>query len=330
MKHKVCIAAILSGFASIASAQVGSSVTIYGVLDSGLAVTGGDPKGSTTKVASGVSQSSRLGFKGSEDLGNGLSVRYVLESGILVDTGASDQNGTLFGREASVSLVSNKFGAIGLGRQYTPIYKTLTVVDPYGNNYGGAAGRLMKAETGGTRMDNSVTYTTPTVAGFDAKLAYGFGEVAGDSEKLRQIGGVVGYQNGPLVLRVAHHQTNNASATDRAKTTLWMAKYDFGFASGSVGYGVNKGLKDVDNRDLLLGVSVPLGQHKLMASYIRKDDRSSLSNYDANEVSVAYNYQLSKRTALYAAYARLSNTNFTTTKFGTGPREFDLGLRHTF
>jgi predicted porin len=328
MRLNITIAAILAAFAGVASAQ--SQVAIYGILDSGLALSSGGPGGRVSQVESGISQSSRFGFKGSEELGGGWTVRFVLEAALGLDTGGTDKENLLFGREAWVSLDSKQWGSVALGRQYTPIYKTLIAVDPFANNYGGAAGRLMKAETGGTRTPNTVTYATPTIAGLDAKLSYTAGEVAGDTEKSRQLGASIGYQAGKLALRVAHHQVNNASATDRSDSTLYMAKYDFGIATGSIGYGVNEGMKGAEDRDLLLGVIVPLGKHKVMASYIRKDDRSTKTDFDANEVSVAYNYSLSKRTILYTAFARMSNSKFATTKFGTGPREFDLGLRHSF
>jgi predicted porin len=328
MKLRVTSGAVLAVFAGVASAQ--SQINIYGVLDAGLAIGSGGPNGRTTEVTSGLSQSSRFGFKGSEDLGNGLAVRFVLEGALAVDTGATDKDNLLFGREAWVGLDSKQWGSVALGRQYTPIYRTLLAVDPFGNNYGGTSGRLMKGETGGTRTANTVTYGTPTFAGFDATLAYAAGEVAGDTAKSRQLGASVGYQAGKLTLRVAHHQIHNATATDRSDSTLYMAKYDFGVVTGSIGYGVNDGMKGAKDRDLLLGVTVPLGQHKVIASYIRKDDRCASTDFDVNQVSVAYNYSLSKRTMAYAAYTLMSNTNFATTKFGTGPREFDLGLRHSF
>ncbi|TFW35644.1 porin [Massilia horti] len=328
MSKKVSIAAILAGVAGIASAQ--TNVTVYGILDTGLAVSNGGPNGQQVSVANGVSTNSRLGFKGTEKLNNDLSVNFVLEAAIAVDTGGTDKDNLLFGRESWVGLQSKKLGMIAIGRQYTPIYKTLTALDPFANNFGGAAGRLMKAETGGTRASNTVTYSSPVMGGFDTKLFYAAGEQPGDTAKARQLAASVGYESGRLALRVAHHQTNNATATDSSGTTLYMAKYDFGVAIGSIGYGVSHGMKTTDERDLLLGVTVPLGPHKFMANYIRKNDRATSTDFDANQVAMAYAYSLSKRTALYAAYARLDNIRFTTTKFGTGPREFDMGIRHSF
>jgi predicted porin len=329
MNHKVCIAALLAGFAGAAAAQT-SSLTIYGIVDAGIAVSSGGPGGRVVSVANGMSTNSRFGLKGGEKLSSDTAVRFVLEGAIAVDTGGTDKDNLLFGREAWVGLDSKRFGSVAVGRQYTPIYKTLTQVDPFANNFGGAAGRLMKAETGGVRTSNALTYTTPAMKGFDAVVSYTAGEVAGDSEKNRQMGAAIGYKRGPLTLRVAHQQIDNATATDESDATLYMAKYDFGFAVGSIGYGVSKGMKTTDERDLLLGVTVPFGKHKVMANYIRKDDRAAADMFDAEQVALAYMYSLSKRTALYAAYSRLSNTRFTTTKFGTGPREIDIGIRHSF
>lgn len=305
-----------------------SNVTVYGIVDTGIVVGRGGPKGSEMKLESGVSNGSRLGLRGSEALGNGMSGIFTLESGILNDTGALDQGGLLFGRQAFVGLESRQ-GTLTMGRQYTPIYSALLIADPFGNNFGGASGQLMANEKAGVRMNNTLMYSSPSVNGFNGQLAYGFGEVAGDSAKSRQIGAAVGYANGPLTVRIAHNRTNNATATDASRNALVVGKFDFGTAVASAGYGINKGIGAVDSRDILLGVTVPFGADAVMASYIRKDDHSSLKT-DGNQMAMAYTHALSKRTVAYAALAKLSNTNFTTTKFAAGDREIDLGIRHAF
>jgi predicted porin len=175
-----------------------------------------------------------------------------------------------------------------------------------------------------------VLYESPTVAGFNGQIAYGLGEVAGDAAKSRQVGGAIGYENGPLLLRAGFNRTNNATATDHATNSLYVAKYDFGPVVATAGVGINKGTGTTDSRDYIVSATVPFGVHTLMASYIRKDDRAAGDKFDANQIALAYTYNLSKRTNFYAAFSRLSNTNFTTTKFGTGDREIDLGIRHTF
>jgi predicted porin len=328
MKKAVLAATVLTSVSGFASAQ--SNVQIYGLIDSAIVVESGGPNGRATKVESGVSNGSRLGFRGTEALGDGLSAQFVLESGILVDTGASDQSGVLFGRQAYVGLSKKGVGALTAGRQYTPIYRTLTGIDPSANNYGGAAGQLMAGEKAGTRQNNTVMFAFERAYGLSGELAYGFGEVAGNSAASRQIGGSVMYEAGKLALRSAYNKTNNATASDSARNTLTYAKYDFGLLVAGAGYGTNHGTGTTDSRDYIVAVTVPFGVHTIMGTYVRKDDRSVANKFDAHQYAGTYLYNFSKRTLVYAAYAKLSNTNFTTTKFGKGNRELDLGVKHTF
>jgi predicted porin len=326
MKKTVFAAAVLAAASAPALAQ--SNVSIYGLLDTAIVVAKGGASGTATKLESGVSNGSRIGFRGTEDMGNDLSALFVLEAGVLMDTGASDQNATLFGRQAYVGLKGN-FGTVTAGRQYTPIYNTLTMVDPFSNNYGGASGQLMAGEKAGTRMSNTVLYATPKVMGLSGQAAYGFGEVPGDAAKSRQFGYSLTYEAGKLLLRGAFNRTTNATATDSTRNALVIAKYDFGFVIGSVGYGDNKGTGKIDSQDYIVGVTVPFGPHALLANAIHKSDRAN-TGFDANQVALVYTYALSKRTNWYVGAAKLSNTRFTTTKFGSGDKEYDLGLKHTY
>ncbi|MES2261356.1 MAG: porin [Pseudomonadota bacterium] len=305
-----------------------SNVTVYGLLDAAVVVAGGGPKGASTRLDSGVSNGSRIGFTGREGLGNGLSSFFTLESGILIDTGASDQGGLLFGRQAFVGL-THAAGTLKIGRQYTLMFDTLTDVDPFTNNYGGAAGQLMAGEKAGTRMNNTVQYTSPAVRGFSAQLAYGFGEVPGDSARSRQFEYGASYNAGPLLLRATYNRTDNAGATDSARNVLLIAKYSFGPLTASAGYGANQGTGSTDSRDYLVAVSAPFGAHGISGTFIHKSDRAN-TRLGANQVAAAYTYALSKRTNVFVAYSKLSNIRFTTSKFGDGDRELDLGIKHRF
>lgn len=311
-----------------ASAYAQTNVDIYGIVDTGIVISTGGPAGKEIKLASGVSNGSRIGFRGTEALGGGVTAFFTLENGILVDTGGSDQGGLLFGRQALVGLKSD-LGALSLGRQYAPIYQTLTAIDPFGNNYGGASGQLMSGEKAGTRMNNAMVYESPKLNGFSGVLAYGFGEVPGDSARSRQFGYSATYEAGPLFLRGAFNRTTNTTATDSARNTLFIAKYNFGPVIAGLGVGDNKGSAQVDSRDYIAAVTLPLQRSTLMGTFIRKDDRAG-TNLSANQIAVAYTYSLSKRTSLYAAASKLSNTRFTASKFGAGDTEYDAGLRHTF
>ncbi|MDC8757322.1 porin [Janthinobacterium fluminis] len=351
MKTSLLAAAILSTFAGAAAAQ--SSVGIYGAFDLGLAsISGGKAsthtpsaalpafKPNEVKLRDGILQGSRLGFRGTENLGDGLAAVFVLEAGILTDTGASDQGGLLFGRQAYVGLKSDAAGSVTLGRQYAPHYLAFKAIDPMDDGFAGAASNLIP--TNGKRINNALKYATPSVSGFGAELLYGLGEVAGNSSAARSIGAALGYQNGPLLVKLAYHSANNGDASDKAKSALIGATYDFGAVKAHAAYGSNKGTGTADNRDLLLGLTVPMGAHTLLASYIRKDDKSS-ANRDASQFALAYTYALSKRTALYTSLARVGNDNgatFRTASAGApaggqigaagGTRELNVGMRHLF
>ncbi|MFZ6733921.1 porin [Undibacterium sp. Ji42W] len=343
-------------FASAASAQ--SSVTIYGIVDMGIALERGSSAGSVSKLTSGIGSGSRLGFKGTEDLGGGLSAFFLLESGINVDTGSSGQGGLMFGRQAYVG-VKGDFGTLTAGRQYTPEYLTLAFADPFGTGFAGDAANIMpNSGTGSSRMDNTLKYVTPSFDGLTGELAYGFGETAGDNSASRQLGAAIAYTSGPFAVRLGYHNRNNDTAilknTDDGKTTLLAATYDFGMAKAHLAYGVNKGLNSsplrntanpfgsliaptasTDSTDFLLGVTVPFGNNKILASYIRKDDKT-VKNQDASQLAVAYIYSLSKRTDLYGAYAKIDNKNGagytvgSAIEAGSGDSALHVGIRHSF
>jgi predicted porin len=339
----------LAAVATTAAAQ--SNVTIYGIIDAGLVRESGGAAGSVTKLGSGVQNGSRLGFRGVEDLGGALSAIYVLESGFNIDTGVSGQGGLLFGRQAFVGLKSKDLGTITAGRQYTPLYMGLSAVDPFLGAATAASGANMLAE-GGLRMNNTVKYALPVVNGFSGEVAYGFGETATDSSAGRNLGALLTYATGPLALQLAHHQANTIPTGTvpqaNGKTTFVGGSYKVGTATASLGYAINKGMvvinssarPNTDSRDVLLGLTLPFGSAStFLASVILKDDRSAL-NADARQMGIAYYYALSKRTNLYAAYARINNDGALGTKdfftvgngsdTGTGNRGLNLGVRHVF
>lgn len=339
MKKSFIGLAVLGAFAGAASAQ--TSVSIYGLVDAGVVSERGGPQGNVTKLTSGIQNGSRLGFRGMEDLGGGLSAKFVLESGFEVDTGRIGQQGPpldpatgntnrLFSRQAYVGLGGN-WGNVFLGRQYTPHYLALAEVDPFSAGLAGDATNLV---TTIQRMDNTIKYTTPTWSGFVGELAYGVGEQPDDTSANQQYGLSVGYANGPLLVKFAHHTADNMLGTDDTKNTLLVGKWDFGIAAASAGYNQTKGFGDIDTRDWMLGVSVPFGASTILASWIKKDDRNA--NNDADQWAIGYTYALSKRTNFYASYASISNDNAAAytvgnaTESGSGDKAFNVGIRHSF
>jgi len=330
MKRPATCIAVCACLCGAASAQ--SNVTIYGIADAGIVRETGGPAGSVSRVSSGVGSGARLGFKGKEDLGDGLSAFFQLENGYGIDTGAAAQGGLLFGRQAFVGL-AGKFGAVSLGRQYSPLYTTLRdVVDPFEI---GLSGNVTNIIPGNTRVDNMVEYKTPRYAGFAADLAYGAGEAAGDSARNRTLGAALSYVAGALNVTLANHIKENADASDSSRYTLLVAKYKVSAFSVDVAHGLTRGLAGARSKDDVLGGSWSDGAHTLLASFIRHDDQSA-ANKDARQWAAGYLYGLSKRTDLYLSYGRISNRNgasFTVgngTDAGSGTTGTDIGIRHRF
>src|SRR5438105_2978235 len=186
MKKSLLVLAILAAQAGLASAQ--SNVTLYGVVDLGIERTSLSPGASVLRLSSGIQSGSRWGLKGKEDLGGGLSAAFQLESGFDASTGAPGQGGRAFGRQAWVGL-NGGFGSLKLGRQYTPIFGALDTIDPFGTGITGDGSGISAVFRGyGVRMDNAVNYSTPSMGGFSAEAAYGFGEVPGSTSVGSQYG----------------------------------------------------------------------------------------------------------------------------------------------
>jgi GBP family porin len=365
MKKTLISVAVLGAMSSAAFAQ--SNVTIYGIVDAGISNERGAYNGNTTTVTSGAMNATRVGFRGTEDLGGGLSAIFTLEAGARVDTGALDNtNNTLFNRQAFVGLRSATAGTLTLGRQYTPWYNALVQVgDPFAAGLAGSAKNLFPANGINVRNSNSVVYQTPVFNGFSAEVFYGAGEQVGDSDAQRQVGGAVSYSNGPLNARLAYNNRNNDTVaggitTERGigRNSLLAVNYDFKVAKAFFMYGQNKGLQSTayangtaflptttpqlsarasqDSRDYLIGATVPVNvTGKVIVSYIRADDRE-VFNQDASQWAVAYTHELSKRTTGYVSYGRINNKNgasFTVgnnSDAGTGDSAFNVGVRHSF
>jgi predicted porin len=307
------------------------AVRIYGGADIGLVYNkGGSAGGSVVGLDSGLIYGSRLGFKGAENLGNGLSAHFLLENGFAVDTGQFTQGGLLWGRQAFVGLKS-RAGTVNFGRQYTPLFWATNKVDPFPGS--GSAGDILRIfSSGGTRINNSVTYASPTIAHLSTELLYGLGEVPGNNSGSRQFGLRVEYINRPVVVSFAHHNSNDATGTISRKTTFLGGAYDFRVVKASIAYAVNKDGALLDTRDFLLGAVVPLGPHRLMGSYMRKRDELA-ANADATQYAAGYIYSLSKRTRLYTIYSVInndSNANYNVATRGTTGRLLNMGIAHTF
>lgn len=235
----------MGAFAGAASA---ADVTLYGIVDTGLMyqwndvrVAGDSTTDSQLTMESGMNYGSRFGLKGSEDLGNGMTVSFLLENGFSSDSGALGYDGRLFGRESSVSL-SGGFGKVSFGRMggvassagsYDIVYSTADAFDGGDNNILGLA---ISA-----RYDNMVTYQTPVFAGVQATAQYSFkndavndtdgeeGKSSTDRFGALAVTGNFGALN--LVGAWEMQIRNNESAVTKDGHTFYIGgNYDCGFA----------------------------------------------------------------------------------------------------
>ncbi|MET3393968.1 porin [Variovorax atrisoli] len=418
-KSLVALAAL--AVAGVASAQ--SSVTLFGVVDASVSgysntarderatvfpnafgipvyLNQGSVKTSRRVLANSAYNSSRIGFRGTEDLGGGLAASFWLEAPISNDDG--QQGIATFARRSTVSL-SGGFGEIRLGRDYTPTFWNDTVFDPFGTNGVGtnlistandafngfgtpAASTAPFTNVGSSnyvRASNTIGYfLPPNLGGFYGQFQYGFSEktkyssgiytpdVANSQRQGRYIGGRFGYANGPLDVALAYGSSTvgdnyYAGTTTKVNTLNLGASYDFGpvklfgelsKAKNKIDYEVTPllgGRPDIDLTGYLLGVTVPVGAGLIRASWshVKYDTNQpfnpfAVNNSDpkANKIALGYVHNLSKRTALYATIARVSNKNGAgltvggpafynnaagafTPKSSTG---YDFGIRHAF
>ncbi|HJV83662.1 porin [Noviherbaspirillum sp.] len=327
MKKSLIALAVLSALAGTSAAQ--TNVAIYGVVDVGISRTDVSNGAATWGMDSGVQSGSRLGFKGTEDLGGGMSASFNLENGYAVDTGAMS-GGLLFGRQAWVAL-NGGYGTVRLGRQFTPIFQVLDDIDPFGTGLSGAINNVFS--TYGVRMNNTVKYLTPQLNGFSGQLAYGFGEVAGNTSASRHLGASVGYVNGPLNVQFAYHDANNATDTGSTNTALLAGMYDFRVVKLHAAFATNGddttgAASKSRSRDVMLGVSAPVGSvGTVLASWIRHDQRSgAVGGVDRDQWAIGYLHSLSKRTNLYTSYGRLNLKPAGSADVSA----FYAGIRHKF
>ena len=336
MQGKLLAVALLASLPLAASAQ--SSVTIYGVADAAIGRQDtGVANGSSTAITSGTQSTSRLGFRGIEDLGAGFKAVFNLEASVALDTGMGSKD--LFDRRAVVGLES-KYGALMIGREYTPIAEVANATDINGQGFYGTnlssfgAGRLTR------RISNSVNYRSNSLGGFKLGLAYGAGETSiGPSLDLMGIS--ASFAMGNLYVGAGYHTFERLAAGDDKEMMVGLA-YKMGPVEFRGNYmaanptGTNNKYEQAN-----AGASYTFGANKLFLNL----QRSELENGAKGDlVSLAYTYNLSKRTNAYASYATLRNnasgvfgitsagaTIFPpTTAGGADPSGFALGVRHSF
>jgi len=360
MKKSLIALAVLAS-AGVASAQ--SSVTLFGIVDATLSHGTGSISKKTQLTNSGYN-SSRLGFRGTEDLGGGLSASFWLEAGLNNDDGqgaATNSNnqasgvgaavagrqGLTFNRRSTVSLAGG-FGEVRLGRDYTPQFWNLTVFDPFGTN---GVGTTLTAQAGNAftgvtavRASNTIGYFLPgNLGGFYGQAQYYLGENSSVPAATKKDGngyGVrVGFANGPFNVALALSRTKYAVGDVQQNNIA--GQWDFGVAKlmGQYVQDKNEGttLGSAKGKGWLIGGLVPVGAGEIRLSYSRYRVEVAGTEPTANKLALGYVHNLSKRTALYATAARVKNKGGASVSLAGSVTDvndhstgYDFGIRHSF
>jgi len=357
MSHPITLRAVALACLAVAAPTLHaqSNVTLFGILDVAGRHVSNEGRGSIKSLVSGAGNTSRLGFRGSEDLGGGWSAGFHLEHGISVDTG-SQANSTLFwDRRATVSLVSTRLGEVRAGRDFVPTYTVWVRHDPFA--YVGVAASSILLGTSPTgpatglgtppnlRSSNAVQYLLPRdLGGIEGGLmvAASEGGRASDGQH-KLISGRIGYVAGPVSVSGGYGQTeNDLTGNSKFKDNVFGARYDFGGARVSVARRQFR-YRDANHTAWLLSGVVTMGAHELKAMLMKADLKGRVGSVniaanDARHVGLGYVYNLSKRTAIYTTVARVSNEGAATFAIAGGPAVlagrdstgYEAGLRHSF
>ncbi|MBI5335704.1 MAG: porin [Burkholderiales bacterium] len=353
MKKSLIALAALGTLAGAAHAQ--SSVTIYGVVDASLeSVKGTD---SLTRVSSDNLATSRLGFKGTEDLGSGLKGKFVLEHNVKVDAGTQGNSARLWDRAAWIGL-EGAFGEVRLGRQDSSI----GLLAGNTNILGAQAYddfKIAGTFAGDTyrRADNAITYLLPKfVDGLTAEVQYSTaigstrgiasstnptvnpGTETADVDTGKTWGLNVQYANGPFGVGGGYINAKRDAVGDREdEGWLVYASYDFGAAKLTGYFNQDEDSADDDKRKLYgIKVGVPLGAFTLQAGVSKVDNVNFAKDAEATIYALKGVYALSKRTALYALATYVDNDDGSALNVGAATTAGDsahgiaIGVRHSF
>lgn len=305
-KSLIALAAVAAS--GVAFAQ--SSVTLFGVVDAAATVYKGED--TVSGLGNSGNSSSRLGFRGVEDLGNGLKAQFWLEGAVANDDGTGAGGGATgpgfeFKRRSTLSLMGN-FGEVRLGRSTTAAYDAVSRYDNFGT-IGVGGSRLWSQGGYDVRRSNMLSYYSNNFSGFKFAVNYGFGETAESTRTGSYFGGSATYDNGPLSIGFGAEQFRRG-LVDITAYGLG-ASYNFGVVKLAGAYlnqenELESGATTAEYDNWLLALSAPVGAAgEVKLSYNRYDENRSDSK--ADQFSLGYVHNLSKRTAVYGTYSYLKN-----------------------
>ncbi len=345
----------LSAMTLCISSAYADNVTVYGLIDAGVnyfssAVDANGNKASLFRMDTGVAQGSRIGFKGTEDLGGGLQAIFNIENGFNLDDGTQGQ-GALFGRLAIVGLSDAKLGTVTLGRQYD-FMNYLANFSTGGNTAAGSMAWGIRADSAtsatgangalndrvsGDRTNNSLKYESAKFGGFGFGAMYGFGEVAGSNSDGRTLSVLASYATGPLNAGLAYTDIKNITGSSTARLYGLGASYQF--ASIKPYLSVTQAKDTATSRKLTTldvgGVYNLTPTLLLGGSYIYQKRNQGIGK--AQQLTASLDYLLSKRTDVYTAIAYENDKGYNAAPMAGGAKAaggnqtiFRVAIRHKF
>ena len=345
MKKTLIALAVLGAAAGVAHAQ--SNVTIYGVVDTGYI------KESGRDLRMGENVNNRIGFRGSEDLGNGLKATFELEKRFdLFDGSAGNSNvsklpaggkGADWDGAANLGLAGD-WGRVRFGRMNELTTETIRKFDPF---YQYGVGGMLQSTQRSARIDNTARYDSPKWSGFSFGASYSLGNenhdgvtgrpgaTANDGYALN-----LSYDNGPFMATA-----NWSRIADSDDSDVWNIglAYKFGAArvmalyekTNDEGRKLNAASNGFDQDTWLLGLEWDIGPGQLDASVQYADWDVAGSDADVWKYAIGYTYNLSKRTSAYAqvAYTDYDKDAAATWYTGSSKNEVtsvQIGMTHKF
>jgi len=355
MKKSLMAVALVGAFAGVAHAQ--TSVQIYGTIDAGV------QKRSGQTLSIGKRASNTLGFKGTEDLGNGLKALFQLEMRYEPDTGTTESNGRpLFQGQSRVGLQGD-FGMVRIGRGLTPYQETVGAFEPFHSLphqagfytdlavAGYTSTPLDPAINSNNRWSNAFWYNSPVVSGFQLNTAIatkenngapaivGRGTVAAPqyaagAEASANPFSVTGtYNNGPAALMVGYERNAIESKVMSVGVSLNVTPELKLMALASRQEQDNTRFFNTRTNAWILGANYTMGAGKFLAGYGQKDPDNYIKT---KQMSLGYEYSLSKRTYVYVDASRKDGPQRSFNTF-TGAAAADetvnfytIGVNHSF
>ena len=308
MKKSLLALAALGTFAGAAHAQ--SSVTLYGIVDAGLAYANNIGGNKLYETSAGNLQGDRWGLRGTEDLGGGLKALFVLENGFNAFSGKLGQGGDEFGRQAYVGL-SSQFGTVTLGRQYDSVVDytgALEVGSQWATFYAAHPGDLDNMNNS-NRVNNSIKYASANYSGITFGGLYSLGGVAGQFNRNQIFSAGLGYAQGPLVLGAGYFNVknpnysffgNNSSSSAMASNMTGSQVYS-GFASAKTQQVLSAGGAYTFG-PATVGATYSNTQFKDLGQTAVAGARAVSGNAKFHNAELNFKYQLTPALLLGAAY----------------------------